>query len=51
MIGRANQLKTNKIGIQSTNDLVKIGTNDGTHSTSEMNANTSTVEPITAIGL
>lgn len=51
MIGSANQLKTNKIGIQYTNDLVKIGTNGGTHLISETNANTSPVAPITAFGL
>lgn len=51
MIGSANQLKTNKIGVQNTNDLVKIEPNGGTHLTSETNANTSAVAPITAFGL
>lgn len=51
MIASANQLKTNKIGVQNTNDLVKNGTNGGTHLTSETNANTSAVAPITEFGL
>lgn len=43
MIGSTNQFKINKIGIQNTNDLAKIGINDGTHSTAGTNVNKSPV--------